>query len=214
MRATTAWPRASPRPEAMTCAPSPPNATAISRPMLLVEPVTRAVLFSSRRVMVAMLETYFWTRKSNSLSASHTQRGCSPPPRNVFAWLSRRLSGLPGDDGHGGTTAVDVQHDAVDEAGLVAGKVDRGVRDLLRPAHPAGRGAVHIRLGRVHLPGHLLEHHARRDGVDADPLRPELGGPGPRQGLHRALGGAVQRAAAGAQAGDPRAQVDDRPAAR
>src|SRR5438309_3519040 len=71
MRATTCWPRASPRPETMTCAPAPPNATAISRPILLVEPVTRAVLFSSRRVMAAMLETYFWTGKSNSLGVSY-----------------------------------------------------------------------------------------------------------------------------------------------
>src|ERR1700677_4963113 len=72
MRVTTAWPRASSRPETMTCAPSRPNATAISRPMLLVDPVTRAVLFSSRRVMTPILGIHFWTCKSNPAGASRS----------------------------------------------------------------------------------------------------------------------------------------------
>src|SRR5258707_11326303 len=109
--------------------------------------------------------------------AEGAETGDRPRRPNVFAWLPRRLPGLSGDDGHGGAAAVDVQHDAVDEGGLVAGEVDRGVRDLPGPAHPASRGSVHIRLGRVRLPGYLFEHHAGRNSVDPDTLRPELRGP-------------------------------------
>ncbi len=43
--------------------------------------------------------------------------------------------------------------------------------------------------------------------------RSEFGRPRPGQGLHRSLGGAVQRADRDTEPGDPRTQVDDRSAA-
>ena len=64
---------------------------------------------------------------------------------------------------------------------------------------PAGVGS--IRIGSA--------NHARRDGVDPNTRRSELRRPRSRQGLDGALGGAVERAR-DAEAGDPRAQVDDR----
>ena len=46
---------------------------------------------------------------------------------------------LPGDDGRRGAAAIHVQHASVDERGLVAGEVDRGVPDGLRVSETAGR---------------------------------------------------------------------------
>src|SRR5260370_33624845 len=51
MPSTTCAPRWALRPEMTTCAPSAANASAIARPMLLVAPVTRAVLACSRPAM-------------------------------------------------------------------------------------------------------------------------------------------------------------------
>ncbi len=48
-------PRSWLRPEAATCAPSAANAIAMARPILLVAPVTRAVLFSKRALMPSSL---------------------------------------------------------------------------------------------------------------------------------------------------------------
>src|ERR1700724_2223322 len=51
MPSATCAPRWALRPEMTTCAPSAANASAIARPMLLVAPVTRAVLSCSRPAM-------------------------------------------------------------------------------------------------------------------------------------------------------------------
>ncbi len=61
---TTARPRSPSRPATATWAPAAPIAMAISRPILLVAPVTRAALSCSRCVMPARLGIVFWTRKS------------------------------------------------------------------------------------------------------------------------------------------------------
>jgi len=55
--------------------------------------------------------------------------GALNPHRHPVAATVRAL---PGDDGRRGAAAVHVQHASVDERGLVAGEVDRGVRDGLR----------------------------------------------------------------------------------
>src|SRR5258707_9543079 len=52
---TTSLPRCPLRPETTTCAPSAANSSAIARPMLLVDPVTSAVLPSSRPVIRVLL---------------------------------------------------------------------------------------------------------------------------------------------------------------
>src|SRR5712671_3573003 len=52
---TTSLPRCPLRPETTTCAPSAANSSAIARPMLLVAPVTSAVLPSSRPVIRVLL---------------------------------------------------------------------------------------------------------------------------------------------------------------
>src|SRR5580704_13535151 len=56
-------------------------------------------------------------------------------PRQVPVQIRRPVAltvrVLPGDDGGRGAAAVHVEHASVDERGLVAGQVDRGVRDGL-----------------------------------------------------------------------------------
>src|ERR1700744_544468 len=65
---TTAAPRSRSRPETATSAPSAANATAIARPMLLVAPVTRAVLPARREpiewTMRSTMPEIEWTVKS------------------------------------------------------------------------------------------------------------------------------------------------------
>src|SRR3954469_24542927 len=56
--ATTSAPRWGLRPLTMTCAPSAANAVAIARPMLLVAPVTSAVLCSSRVLICGSLSSH------------------------------------------------------------------------------------------------------------------------------------------------------------
>src|SRR3954468_9981634 len=55
---TTSTPRWGLRPLTMTCAPSAANAVAIARPMLLVAPVTSAVLCSSRVLICGSLSSH------------------------------------------------------------------------------------------------------------------------------------------------------------
>src|SRR6266699_3262586 len=96
-------------------------------------------------------------------------RPASPPPISAIPpgrtiWSSRpALVSLPGDDGRRGAAAVHIQHASVDERGLVAGEVDRGVRDGLRASETAGRGALHHHLTGVHLTRRGGLHHTGGD---------------------------------------------------
>src|SRR6202012_2308831 len=82
---TTAAPRSRSRPETATSAPSAANATAIARPMLLVAPVTRAVLPARR-------EPIEWTMRSTMPEIEWT----------VKSTLGGRRGGIPGGLGAGG----------------------------------------------------------------------------------------------------------------
>src|SRR5258708_29196104 len=110
------------------------------------------------------------------------------PALNALAGIvAATVRALPGDDGRGGAAAVHVQHDSVDERGLVAGEVDRGVRDGLRVYDTAGRGAVHPYRTAVHLARRKGHRHTGGDRVYPHALRAELRGPGPRQCFDGAL---------------------------
>ncbi len=64
--ATTAAPRSALRPLTATCAPSAPNATAMARPMLLVDPVIKAVLPARRSLIwVSLRASCRWTNRSS-----------------------------------------------------------------------------------------------------------------------------------------------------
>src|ERR1700722_17576276 len=84
MPSTTCAPRWALRPEMTTCAPSAPNASAIARPMLLVAPVTRAVLPCSRPAM-------------NCSHASSYSHAALPLCEEKNGLASPLIVGLPGD---------------------------------------------------------------------------------------------------------------------
>jgi hypothetical protein len=91
---------------------------------------------------------------------------------------------------------------------VIAGQVTRhGVRDGLSTAQCT------FRRQSASPPSGCGLYHTGGDRVDPHAVRAVLRGPGPRQGLQRALGGAIERADRDAQPRDPGAQVDDRPAA-
>src|SRR5260370_37551227 len=72
---------------------------------------------------------------------SATAPAMSASVRMPSGWpvcVSRIMRALPGDDGRRGAAAVHVEHASVDERGLVAGEVDRGVGDGLRVSGTAG----------------------------------------------------------------------------
>jgi len=69
------------------------------------------------------------------------------PPASSGRGLTLGRSGS--DDGHGGPAALDVDHTAVDKAGLVTGQVHRGMGDGFRSATSSGGRAAHHDFGRV-----------------------------------------------------------------
>src|SRR3989441_3468835 len=125
--------------------------------------------------------------------------------------------GLRSDLGH---AAVDEQLDAGDVAAVVRRQEQRGLRDLVRVAHPTQRNRPdHVLLELLDL---LLAQpqavearrvdRTRADRVDADLAGLEIDRPAPRERPHRRLGRAVHAEALEALgAGDRRVQ-DDRPA--
>jgi len=99
----------------------------------------------------------------------------------------------------------------MDEGGLVRRQVHRRRPDGRRVPGAAGRRAAHQRRSgefTSRVPAGRADDSGG-DRVDADSPRAEFRRPGPRQGLQRALGRAVQRALRDAEPGDPGAEVDD-----
>jgi hypothetical protein len=102
--ATTLSPRSWSRPLTTTCAPSPANMVAIARPMLLVAPVTSAVLFSSRVPVprAPFVSASQWEGSGAGRSNSATQRradSCQPfSVRTKWSWSSPNVHGtdVPG----------------------------------------------------------------------------------------------------------------------
>src|SRR3954454_21476678 len=173
---TTSAPRWRLRPLTMTRAPSAANAVAIARPMLLVAPVTSAVLSSSRVLIWGSL------------------RGCgaSSLPRTGSA---SRDQGDDGERGGGREAAGDQQHrvDAVhvrDGERLAGGDRGDGARLDERSERRDPGGDAELACGVVDAGGHTsIIKTPRRVGRGLDPKDPCAGKRRHRD--HSALRGAV-----------------------
>ena len=122
------------------------------------------------------------------------------------------------DNGDPDTTAIDIDHRAMHERGFVTNQVHGGVGDGFgHSASPAGVPRIMASAGSSPAPPDPSGSGIRitPDGMACTRTQAEseFGRPRPGQGLHRSLGGAVQRADRDTEPGDPRTQVDDRSAA-
>src|SRR5690606_21710490 len=111
---------------------------------------------------------------------------------------------------HTGAAAVDVQHRAVHEPGVVRGEIDHRRPDGIRMAGFSGRRATGHRAREVDGGVELRRSDdAGGNSVDAHALWPELRGPRTGERLERALGRGVQATERSGEPGDPGAEVDD-----